>query len=64
MRNGGRTVYLENQSGRYWDVDSLHFSGAAHLEVFDSNGSQLGEADLEGKIDETKRDVNKRIEVL
>ncbi len=57
----GRAVYKESATGRYWYVDNLHFGKAAHLEVFDKFGKHIGEAKLEGVIDESKKDTNKSI---
>lgn len=55
----GAMVYKERSTGHYWYLDTLHKN---HYEVFDSTGrNHLGEADLAGNIDETKRDNNKRI---
>jgi hypothetical protein len=45
-------------------VDNLHCGKAAHLEVFNSTGKQhLGEADLQGNIDRSKRDTQKTIDL-
>lgn len=60
---GGRTLYRERNSGHLWYVDNFHFGAAAHLEVFNSVGLHVGEADLLGNVDELKRDQNKRIGV-
>lgn len=60
-RYDGRAIYYEVATTRYWYVDNLHFGKAAHLEVFNQAGSHVGEADLEGNIDESKRDKNKTI---
>ncbi|MBD2774813.1 hypothetical protein ICL16_22765 [Iningainema sp. BLCCT55] len=62
FRVQGRIIYCELATGRYWYVDNLHFGEAAHLEVFDKTGNNhLGEADLDGTIDNLKRDANKTI---
>ncbi|MFB2918961.1 hypothetical protein [Aerosakkonema funiforme] len=61
FRYDGRTIYYEVTTARYWYVDNLHSGKAAHLEVFNQAGSHLGEADLEGNINESKRDKNKTI---
>lgn len=60
---GGRRVYKEAKTQHYWYVDNFHFGQAAHLEIFDSRGLHLGEANLEGAIDITKKDLDKRIDV-
>ncbi len=61
LRYDGRAIYCEVATVRYWYVDNLHYGKAAHLEVFNQAGSHIGEADLEGNIDESKRDKNKTI---
>lgn len=58
---GGRTLYREKRSGHFWYVDSFHFGKAAHIEVFDSSGFHLGEADLAGNLDLSKKDSSKKI---
>ncbi|WP_199301923.1 hypothetical protein [Pseudanabaena cinerea] len=57
----GRTIYREILNDRYWYVDNLHFGQASHIEVFNAQGNHIGESDLEGNIDETKKDLNKKI---
>ncbi|CAD5975852.1 hypothetical protein [Planktothrix agardhii] len=57
----GRSMYHEIDIDRYWYVDNLHFGKAAHLEVFNKAGNHLGEADLKGNIDESKKDEDKTI---
>lgn len=59
----GRKVYKEVDTGRYWYVDNLHNGQAAHLEVFDIHGLHLGEASLDGVIDNDKQDSNKKIDI-
>jgi hypothetical protein len=61
--NGGRKVYKEVGTNYYWYADNLHFGQSAHLEVFDPDGIHLGEADIEGVLDETKKDPFKRLAV-
>jgi len=60
-RYHSRTIYQEKITCRYWYVDNLHEGKRAHLEVFDKTGQHIGEADLEGHIDETKQDPTKNI---
>jgi hypothetical protein len=60
VKNHGRAVYLERETGLYFCVDNLHEFGA-HLEVFDANGAHIGEANLEGVIDPSKVDASKEI---
>ncbi|MCA9937710.1 MAG: hypothetical protein KC418_03640 [Anaerolineales bacterium] len=63
-RQGGRILYREKSTGYIWYVDNLHVGNAAHFEVFDRNGrNHLGEADLAGTLDHSKRDPNKRLNV-
>jgi hypothetical protein len=57
----GRSIYREILHDRYWYVDNLHFGQASHIEVFNAQGNHIGESDLEGNIDETKKDSNKRL---
>jgi hypothetical protein len=57
----GRSIYREILHDRYWYVDNLHFGKASHLEVFNAQGNHIGESDLDGNIDETKKDANKRL---
>lgn len=56
-----RIIYCESNTGKYWYIDNLHYGKAAHLEVFDNKGFHLGEADLQGNIDTTKKDKDKTI---
>jgi hypothetical protein len=62
-RYDGRAIYCELATGCYWYVDNLHSNKAAHLEVFDKTGKHLGEADLEGNLDESKSEQNKKINI-
>jgi hypothetical protein len=55
----GRTVYVEINTNRYWYVDNLHFGLKAHLEVFSKNHKHIGESDLNGEINTSKRDKKK-----
>lgn len=57
----GQSIYHEIHTKRYWYLDNLHKN---HFEVFDSTGkNHLGIADLEGNIDETKKDPNRSIDI-
>jgi hypothetical protein len=60
-RNGRRTVYRELATDRFFYVDNLHFGPAAHLEVFGSDESHLGTADLNGVLDTSTRVNGRRI---
>jgi hypothetical protein len=58
----GRTVYEELKDGTYWYVDNLHEGKASHIEVFNpKEDKHIGEASLEGDIDELKADEKKKI---
>lgn len=51
-------VYKEKTTGRYWYMDNLH---KTHYEVFDHLGKKhIGEAGLDGVIDKTKVDKDKK----
>ena len=54
----GATVYKEKDSGHYWYLDMLH---KTHYEVFDNRGRHLGEADMNGILDEKQKDTKKTI---
>jgi hypothetical protein len=57
----GQSIYYEIPTKRYWYLDNFHKN---HFEVFDSTGkNHLGIADLEGNIDETKKDPSRSIEI-
>ena len=56
----GKNVYKEKKNDRYWYLDNLHKN---HYEVFDNTGIHLGEANLEGELDTTKKDKNKTITI-
>ncbi len=56
----GKNVYKEKKNNRYWYLDNLHKN---HYEVFDNTGIHLGEANLEGELDTTKKDKNKTITI-
>lgn len=54
----GAPVYQENSTKYYWYLDNFH---KTHYEVFDSNGkNHLGEADLDGNLDKSKKDKSKK----
>jgi hypothetical protein len=61
--NQGRSVYLDRQTYNYWSMDNNHFGLAAHIEVFDAQGRHVGEASLEGILDERRRDPEKSLEL-
>ncbi|MDR1678435.1 MAG: hypothetical protein LBR81_01495 [Prevotellaceae bacterium] len=58
--NQGKSVYQEISTGYFWCLDNFHRN---HYEVFDSIGKHLGEADLKGNLDSSKKDTTKKITV-
>jgi len=54
----GQQVYKETETNRYWYLDKFH---KTHYEVFNSVGKHIGEANLDGFIDESKKDNTKTI---
>lgn len=56
----GEKVYKEKKQDRFWYLDNLH---RTHYEVFDLRGTHLGEANLEGEFDPSKRDKTKTIKI-
>jgi hypothetical protein len=54
----GQAVYKEIETNRWWYLDNLHKD---HYEVFDSKGHHLGEANLQGEIDSSKKTDGKKI---
>lgn len=63
LRNQGRAVYFDRPNSCYFCVDNLHFGESAHLEVFGSDGSHIGEANLDGKINLGKIDSAKYLDL-
>jgi hypothetical protein len=59
----GRRVHREIHTRHYWYVDNFHCGHGAHLEVFDSRGIHVGESDLEGEVDSSKKDPQKTIDM-
>lgn len=53
-----RHIFVEVETGYLYYVDEGHCGYAAHLEVFDSNGDHLGEADIAGG----ELDVEKKVQ--
>lgn len=59
-----RRIYKEAATGNYYYVDEGHPGHSAHLEVFDTNGNHLGEANIAtGVVDGQKRDPSKTIKL-
>ena len=54
----GEPVYREKRTNYYWYWDNFH---NYHYEVFDSKGKHLGEANLDGELDTSKKDKPKTI---
>lgn len=55
----GAKVYEDNKTKYFWYLDMLH---KIHYEVFDQTGRvHLGEADLDGRLDPSKKDKKKHI---
>lgn len=52
-------VYKERETSHYWYYDFFHKDNKEHYEVFDECGKHLGEADMCGKLDSTKKDSRK-----
>ena len=44
-------------------MDNFHYGQASHIEVFNAQGEHIGESDLDGNIDDTKKDSNKMIDL-
>jgi hypothetical protein len=59
----GRNIYVERETCTYWYIDNLHIGKASHFEVFDKRGKHIGEANLNGDIDISKRDPNKKLKI-
>ena len=56
----GEPVYREQKAGHLIYLDHLH---KTHYEVFDPQGKHLGEMSLNGDLDRSKADPNKRLSV-
>ena len=54
----GQSVYKEIKTNYYWYLDNLHKN---HYEVFDSEKTHIGIADMRGKIDTSKRIPNRSL---
>ncbi|MBN2829858.1 MAG: hypothetical protein JXR56_06020 [Candidatus Cloacimonetes bacterium] len=54
----GQSVYREIPTGYLWCLDNLHRD---HYEVYNANGYHIGESDLEGNLDSTKKVNGRRI---
>ncbi len=56
----GKRIYREAKTGYFWYVDNLHAGYGAHLEVFNAQGTHIGEASLAGIIDSSKAKKGRR----
>lgn len=54
----GQLVYKEMRTKCFWYLDNLHKN---HYEVFDPNENHLGEADLAGNVDTSKRENGRKL---
>ncbi len=61
--NQGRRVYIDRETNYYWCTDNDHVGSRAHIEVFNAGGQHVGEASLEGTLDEGKRDATKSLDL-
>lgn len=59
-----RRIYKHIETGDYWYYDFFHKDNIEHFEVYDATGRHKGEADINGDIDETKKDSNKSIDYI
>lgn len=60
MHYKGAIIYIEKSTDRFWYLDTFH---KTHYEVFDRAGGHLGEADLDGNLDRSKKDNSKRLDI-
>ena len=54
----GKTVYKEVSTNRYWYLDNLHKD---HYEVFNAQGEHIGIANLQGEINNSKKEKGRTI---
>ena len=54
-------IFKKRNEEEFWYFDYFHKENKVHYEVFDSTGIHRGEANIEGVLDTTKADGNKRI---
>lgn len=58
----GQRIYLEKEHAQYWYYDFFHKDNYEHYEVFDCETlMHIAEADINGILDEEKRDPNKSL---
>lgn len=58
---GKQRIYRKKSDGSYWYFDFFHKDNKLHYEVFDSEGKHMGEADMNGIVNYSKKDSNKLI---
>ena len=56
--------YRQASTNNYWYYDYFHDTNKKHFEVFNAHGIHLGEASIDGILDATKADNQKRIDYL
>lgn len=62
IERGGRKVFEEIETGKFYYVCSGHPGESAHLEVFSKNHEHLGKADINsGAVDDSKRINGRRL---
>ena len=59
-----RRIYKKTSTGEYWYYDFFHKDNKEHFEVFNTTGQHVGEANINGEIDVTKKDAKKSINRL
>jgi hypothetical protein len=57
----GRRMYRERSTGDLWCLDNQHRYKGTHFEVFDRHGEHKGTATLDGVLDITKREKDRKI---
>ena len=57
-------ICQEIKTKNYWYYDFYHRNNKQHFEVFDPQGQHIGEASMDGIVDESQRDDNKKIDKL
>jgi len=55
-------IYRETATNNYWYYDFFHDTNRKHFEVFNAQGTHLGEASIGGILDTTRADNQKRID--
>jgi len=57
-----QAIFKKIDTGEFWYYDYFHKENKQHYEVFDSTGIHSGEANIEGVLDKSKADGDKRID--